>query len=145
MRTAICPGSFDPITVGHLDLVERASRIFDEVIVCVMANGEKRPMFTLDERLELVRGELAGGQSQQELELRDELIIGTDPLCDIGVQDNGAALRHVRLFSVEGAVYVEALDFSGAAHVNGEGLQETRRLRSGDEVTVGSTVIRLKF
>ena len=59
MRTAICPGSFDPITVGHLDLVERASRIFDEVIVCVMANGEKRPMFTLDERLELVRGSVA--------------------------------------------------------------------------------------
>ena len=59
MRTAICPGSFDPITVGHLDLVERASRLFDEVIVCVMANGEKRPMFTLDERLELVRGSVA--------------------------------------------------------------------------------------
>ena len=59
MRTAICPGSFDPITVGHLDPVERASRIFDEVIVCVMANGEKRPMFTLDERLELVRGSVA--------------------------------------------------------------------------------------
>lgn len=96
-------------------------------------------------RLELVRGGLAGGQSQQELELRDELIIGTDPLCDIVVQDGEAALRHVRLFSAEGAVYVEALDFSGAALVNGEGLQGTRRLRSGDEVTVGSTVIRLKF
>ena len=96
-------------------------------------------------RLELVRGGLAGGQSQKELELRDELIIGTDPLCDIVVQDGEAALRHVRLFSVEGAVYVEALDFSGAAQVNGEGLQETRKLRSGDEVTVGSTVVRLKF
>ena len=95
--------------------------------------------------LELVRGKLAGEQSRQELELRDELIIGTDPLCDIVVQDGEAALRHVRLFSAEGAVYVEALDFSGAALVNGEGLQGTRRLRSGDEVTVGSTVIRLKF
>ena len=145
MRTAICPGSFDPITVGHLDLVERASRIFDEVIVCVMANGEKRPMFTLDERLELVRGELAGGQSQQELELRDDLMIGADPACDIVVQDGSAAPRQARLFSAEGAVYVEALDFSGAAQVNGEELQETRKLRSGDEVTVGSTVIRLKF
>ena len=96
-------------------------------------------------RLELVRGELAGGQSQQELELRNELMIGTDPLCDIVVQDGEAALRHVRLFSAEGAVYVEALDVSGAAQVNGEGLREARRLRSGDEVTVGSTVIRLKF
>lgn len=96
-------------------------------------------------RLELVRGKLAGEQSQQELELRDELIIGADPACDIVVQAGEAALRHVRLFSVEGAVYVEALDFSGAAQVNGEGLQETRRLRSGDEITVGSTVVRLKF
>ena len=96
-------------------------------------------------RLELVRGGLAGGQSQKELELRDELMIGTDPLCDIVVQDGEAALRHIRLFSLEGAVYVEALDFSGAAQVNGEELQETRKLRSGDEVTVGSTVIRLKF
>ncbi|MCI9555657.1 FHA domain-containing protein [Oscillospiraceae bacterium 50-16] len=96
-------------------------------------------------RLELVRGGLAGGQSQKELELRDELMIGTDPLCDIVVQDGEAALQHVRLFSLEGAVYVEALDFSGAAQVNGEELQETRKLRSGDEVTVGSTVIRLKF
>lgn len=96
-------------------------------------------------RLELVRGGLAGGQSRQELELRNELMIGTDPLCDIVVQDGEAALRHVRLFSVEGTLYAEALDPSGAAQVNGEGLQETRRLRSGDEVTVGSTVIRLKF
>ena len=46
MRIAVCPGSFDPITVGHLDLVERAAAIFDQVVVCVMANGEKRPMFT---------------------------------------------------------------------------------------------------
>ena len=40
MRIAVCPGSFDPITVGHLDLVERAAAIFDQVIVCVMVNGE---------------------------------------------------------------------------------------------------------
>jgi len=53
MRIAVCPGSFDPITVGHLDLIERASALFDEVIVCIAVNGEKRTMFTPQERLEL--------------------------------------------------------------------------------------------
>ena len=51
MRIAVCPGSFDPITVGHLDMVERAAKIFDEVIVCVSVNAEKRHMFTAEERL----------------------------------------------------------------------------------------------
>ena len=59
MKLAVCPGSFDPITVGHLDLVERAAAIFDRVVVCVMVNGEKHPMFTLEERLEMIRGAVA--------------------------------------------------------------------------------------
>lgn len=59
MRTAVCPGSFDPVTVGHLDLVERAAAIFDKVIVCVMVNSEKRPMFSSDERLALIRAAIA--------------------------------------------------------------------------------------
>ncbi len=59
MRIAVCPGSFDPITVGHLDLVERSAAIFDRVILCVMVNGEKRPMFSLEERLALARAAAA--------------------------------------------------------------------------------------
>lgn len=59
MKIAVCPGSFDPITVGHLDLVERSAAIFDKVILCVMVNGEKNPMFTPDERLEIARGAVA--------------------------------------------------------------------------------------
>ena len=55
MRIAVYPGSFDPITVGHLDLVERAARIFDEVILCVSMNGEKRSMFTPEQRLAMAR------------------------------------------------------------------------------------------
>ena len=55
MTTAIYPGSFDPITLGHLNIVRRASKIFDRVIVCVMKNREKTPMFTIEERMDMVR------------------------------------------------------------------------------------------
>lgn len=54
MSTAIYPGSFDPITLGHLNIIRRAAKIFDNVVVCVMVNSDKHPMFTLDERLELI-------------------------------------------------------------------------------------------
>ncbi|HPE95052.1 MAG TPA: pantetheine-phosphate adenylyltransferase [Bacillota bacterium] len=50
-KTALIPGSFDPITVGHLDLIERCAAIFDEVTVAVAANGEKKTMFDYDERI----------------------------------------------------------------------------------------------
>jgi pantetheine-phosphate adenylyltransferase len=54
MRTAIYPGSFDPFTNGHLDVVQRASRLFDRVIVAVASNDGKHPLFTLEERKALV-------------------------------------------------------------------------------------------
>lgn len=55
MRTAIYPGSFDPLTNGHLDVIERAIKLFDRVVVAVAKNESKQPLFTLKERLELVR------------------------------------------------------------------------------------------
>lgn len=55
MRRAIYPGSFDPTTNGHLDVIERAVKLFDEVIVAVAANSQKRALFTVDERLDLLR------------------------------------------------------------------------------------------
>lgn len=54
MRIAVYPGSFDPVTKGHLNIIERASRLFDRVIVCVMVNCGKRPMFSLEEREALI-------------------------------------------------------------------------------------------
>jgi len=54
MRTVIYPGSFDPVTNGHLDVVQRAARLFDRVIVAVAQNDSKQPLFTLEERRELV-------------------------------------------------------------------------------------------
>lgn len=55
MRIAICPGSFDPVTVGHIDIIERASTMFDKVIASVMVNPEKTTAFTLNERIQLLR------------------------------------------------------------------------------------------
>ncbi|MDK9709615.1 pantetheine-phosphate adenylyltransferase [Acidaminobacter sp.] len=54
MTIAIYPGSFDPITNGHLDVIERASRLFDEVVVGVLSNSSKSPMFTAEERVSLI-------------------------------------------------------------------------------------------
>ena len=60
MPIAVCPGSFDPITLGHLDIIERATYIYDSVVVGVAGSPSKKPLFTLDERLELVRKALEG-------------------------------------------------------------------------------------
>ena len=60
VRRAIYPGSFDPLTNGHLDIIQRATKLFDEVIVAVADNEQKRPLFTLEERLALVQEALNG-------------------------------------------------------------------------------------
>lgn len=54
MRRVVCPGSFDPVTNGHLDVIERASRLYDEVVVAVLVNVHKRGLFSVDERIELL-------------------------------------------------------------------------------------------
>lgn len=56
MSLAICPGSFDPITLGHLDIISRSAQIFDNVIVCIMFNSNKtKPMFAISERVKMVK------------------------------------------------------------------------------------------
>ena len=55
MSRVVYPGTFDPITNGHVDLVERASKLFDGVVVCVAASSKKKPMFTTDERVEMAK------------------------------------------------------------------------------------------
>lgn len=54
MTKVVCPGSFDPVTNGHLDIIARASRLFDEVVVAVLVNESKQGLFTIDERLALL-------------------------------------------------------------------------------------------
>ncbi len=55
MKIAICPGSFDPVTLGHLDVIRRSAQLFDKVIVVVMSNAAKSPLFSLVERMQLLR------------------------------------------------------------------------------------------
>ncbi|MEO0096576.1 MAG: pantetheine-phosphate adenylyltransferase [candidate division WOR-3 bacterium] len=73
-RKIIYPGSFDPVTNGHLDLIKRALAIFDEVIVAVAKREEKGPLFSWDERIDLVK------KAIQELELKNVTIEGYDSL-----------------------------------------------------------------
>jgi pantetheine-phosphate adenylyltransferase len=54
MTTAIYPGSFDPLTFGHLDVIERSARLFDHVIVAILTNPQKAPLFSMDERVEVL-------------------------------------------------------------------------------------------
>jgi pantetheine-phosphate adenylyltransferase len=60
MRRAVCPGSFDPVTNGHIDIVQRASALFDEVVVAVGVNKSKSRLFTPEERIEMLREACAG-------------------------------------------------------------------------------------
>jgi pantetheine-phosphate adenylyltransferase len=53
--TAVCPGSFDPVTYGHLDIIQRASHVFDTVTVAVLNNRSKEPVFTVEQRIELLK------------------------------------------------------------------------------------------
>ena len=72
MKTAIYPGSFDPVTSGHLNIIRRAASIFDKLIVCVMVNGAKKTMFSLEERVELIQrvtGDLPNVQVDGSAEL----------------------------------------------------------------------------
>lgn len=73
MKIAVYPGSFDPITSGHLNIIQRASKIFDKLIVCVMVNSGKTPMFNREERVELIRQSI-GDLPNVEVDSSDELL-----------------------------------------------------------------------
>ena len=73
MKIAVYPGSFDPITSGHLNIIQRASRIFDKLIVCVMVNSGKNPMFNREERVELIQRSI-GDLPNVEVDSSDELL-----------------------------------------------------------------------
>ena len=73
MKIAIYPGSFDPVTSGHLNIIRRAAKIFDKLIVCVMVNAGKKPMFTQEERVALIR-RVTEDLANVEVDCSDELL-----------------------------------------------------------------------
>lgn len=72
-RIAVCPGSFDPVTLGHLDIMTRASKLFDRVIVLVSVNPAKHPSFTADERVEMIK-EVTKGLDNIEVDILTGLL-----------------------------------------------------------------------
>ena len=98
MRRAIYPGSFDPVTNGHLDVIDRARKLFDEVIVAVAHNDQKNPLFTLDERLEFLR-QTVGEMENVKIAPLDGLLV------DFAIAKNATAvvrgLRAVSDFEFE--------------------------------------------
>ena len=74
MRRAVCPGSFDPVTNGHLDIIRRAARLFDEVIVGVLVNPNKQGLFSVDERLTML-GDVVTGVDNVKVEAFEGLLV----------------------------------------------------------------------
>lgn len=74
MKTVICPGSFDPVTKGHMDIIERASKLFDKVVVAVLNNASKHPCFTIEERIALLK-ETTKHLDNIEIETFDGLLV----------------------------------------------------------------------
>jgi pantetheine-phosphate adenylyltransferase len=74
MRRAVCPGSFDPVTNGHLDIIRRAARLFDEVTVGVLVNPNKQGLFSVDERLTML-GEVVTGLDNVKVEAFEGLLV----------------------------------------------------------------------
>lgn len=74
MRIAVYPGSFDPITNGHLDVIERAAKLFDKVIVAVIRNPEKSPFYSIEERMAILNESIAG-RKNVELDSFEGLLV----------------------------------------------------------------------
>ncbi len=92
MKTVIYPGTFDPITIGHVDLVQRAARMFDKVIIAVAKSEKKTPLFSLEERCDLAR--------QATADIEGVEVEGFDVLVStFAAQNNAVVLRGLRAVS----------------------------------------------
>ncbi len=95
---AVYPGTFDPITYGHLDIIERGRRLFDQVVVAILENAEKQPLFTVEERVELIR-EATGGSPNVSVDTFSGLLV--DYVRSSGAQVIVRGLRALSDFEYE--------------------------------------------
>ena len=93
MTVAIYPGSFDPVTNGHLDLIERGSQVFDTLVVAVLRNEVKQPLFSVEDRVEMLR-EAIGKMSNVEIDCFDGLLVNY-----ASQRGAGVILRGIRAIS----------------------------------------------
>lgn len=99
MTRAVCPGSYDPVTVGHLDVFARASTLFDEVVVAILHNPAKQGTFTADERVAFIRDEVAHLGNVRVEAFANMLVVDVCAQLDAGVMLKG--LRSETDFSYE--------------------------------------------
>lgn len=157
MRTVVYPGTFDPITNGHVDLIHRAARLFDRVVVAVAADTGKRPVFSTEERVELVRGSVADHANVEILPFEGLLVNFTRTL---GVSVIMRGLRAVSDFEYEFqlagmnrrmAPDIETLFLTPAeqyAYISSSLVREIARLRGDVSTFVTPTVqaaLRARF
>lgn len=91
VRRCICPGSYDPVTLGHIDVFRRAASLYDEVIVAVLHNLAKQGLFTVEERLELIRDEVRDIENVRVVEFHGRLLV--DVCQELGVSAIVKGLR----------------------------------------------------
>ena len=98
MNKVVCPGSFDPITFGHLDIIERASKRFDEVVIAVLVNKTKSTLFTVEERIEMIK-EVTSKYKNVKVDSWSGLLV--DYCADNGISMIVKGLRAVTDFDYE--------------------------------------------
>jgi pantetheine-phosphate adenylyltransferase len=132
MKTAVYPGSFDPITLGHLDIIKRSSKIMDEVVVGVLRNSAKNSLFSLEERVSMIR-ELTKDLPNVRVESFDGLLV--DYMNEIGATIIIRGLRAVTDFEYE-------LQIAQTNHVQNENIETIFLTTNLNYSYLSSTIVK---
>ena len=121
MRRAVCPGSFDPVTNGHIDIVSRASGLFDEVVVAVLVNKTKRSLFTVEERIGMLE-EVTGAFANVTVGSFHGLLVDYCREANMRFSVGYELTEPVRaaILGIPADAWVSALDQDGSERENGQ-------------------------